>query len=363
MNFKIVGFILIGMLIFGGVYFFGLRTEPVESITEKWNTAGHADRTSVSFTNWDENEPPEVPIACAKCHSMYGYLDYLGADGTEAGSVDAAAPIGSVVSCNTCHNEPAHAKTTVVFPSGEELPEVDSAVCMDCHQGRASTGRVNDAIAGIPLDTVSEELSFINVHYAIGAATLMGGDARVGYQYEGREYVSRFEHSPQYDTCIDCHDPHSTAIDPQKCSPCHLNVVGYGDMFQIRTSDVDYDGDGDTDEGIMQEIATLHSALYEAIRTYSAEVVGTPIAYADAFPYFFVDEDGDGELGPGEAIFPNRYQSWTPRLLQAAYNYHYELEDPGSFTHNARYVIQLLHDSLESLSEQVEVDMEGMVRP
>ena len=34
--------------------------------------------------------------------------------------------------------------------------------------------------------------------------------------------------------------------------------------------------------------------------------------------------DGSGDCGADEVSYGNRYQSWTPRLLRAAYNYHTE---------------------------------------
>ena len=82
-----------------------------------------------------------------------------------------------------------------------------------------------------------------------------------------------------------------------------------------------------------------------------------------AYPYFFIDGDGDGAVTEGEAIYPNRFQSWTPRLLRAAYNYQFVAKDPGGYSHNPKYLIQLLYDSLENLGAQVTVDMSGMTRP
>ena len=156
-----------------------LRSEPIDKIVERWTAAGHADRSSESFTHWDEDEPPLVPVACAKCHSTYGYLDYLGEDGTAAGVVDGEAKTGSVVSCVACHNASAQATTRVVFPSGVEVDGLGpEASCMQCHQGRASTDRVEEAIEGLPLDQVSDELGFINVHYLVSAATQAGAQAR-----------------------------------------------------------------------------------------------------------------------------------------------------------------------------------------
>jgi len=58
----------------------------------------------------------------------------------------------------------------------------------------------------------------------------------------------------------------------------------------------------------------------------------------------------------GEAIYPNNYgaaNAWTPNLLTAAYNYQYAQKDPGGYTHNAKYVIQLLYDSIEALGGDV----------
>ncbi|MCB1404024.1 MAG: polyheme membrane-associated cytochrome C, partial [Rhodobacteraceae bacterium] len=65
----------------------------------------------------------------------------------------------------------------------------------------------------------------------------------------------------------------------------------------------------------------------------------------------------------GEAVFPNRYASWTPRLLRAAYNYQFLAKDPGAFAHNPRYATQITYDSLEDLSQKVDIDMGGMTRP
>jgi hypothetical protein len=292
-------------------------------------------------------------------------LDYLGEDGTAAGAVDGEAKTGSVVSCVACHNVSAHATTRVVFPSGVEVDGLGpEASCVQCHQGRASTDRVEEAIEGLPLDQVSDELGFINVHYLVSAATQAGAQARGAYQYAGKAYAGPYAHTPGLRACHECHDPHSTRIDPDACSPCHLNVVDYEDLRAIRTSGVDADGDGDTTEGIAAEIDALHEGLYRAIQDYAAQVIGTPILYAEGqFPYFFVDSDGDGEIDEGEAAFPNRYATWTPRLVRTAYNYHYVYGDPGCFAHNPSYVLQFLHDSLVDLGERVSVAMPDAVRP
>ena len=81
------------------------------------------------------------------------------------------------------------------------------------------------------------------------------------------------------------------------------------------------------------------------------------------YPRSFMDANGDGVVGEHEAVFPNRYASWTPRLLRAAYNYQFLGKDPGAFAHNPRYATQITYDSLEDLSQKVDIDMGGMTRP
>ena len=183
---------------------------------------------------------------------------------------------------------------------------------------------------------------------------------RGGFQYEGLGYAGRFAHVPSVGTCVACHEPHTTEVQSEGCLACHQGV---SDIAEIRTRHADFDGDGATDGGIRDEIAGLHAILYEAIQAYAGEIAGAPIGYApDSFPYFFGDSDGDGVISPDEAVFPNRYASWTPRLLMAAYNYQVVAKDGGAWVHNPAYALQILHDSVISLSERTAIDTDGLVR-
>jgi hypothetical protein len=310
---------------------------------ELWAASGHNDAEAEAFRHWDEDDPKEVSTSCAKCHSSYGYLDFLGVDGTEAGVVDNAAAVDSTINCVTCHNEGTLAMTSVVMPSGLELTGLGSeARCMQCHQGRQSTTSVNEHIAAAGVsddDTVSEDLGFRNVHYFAAGATLYGGEAMGGYQYEGKMYDAKFAHAGGIDACADCHNPHALEIEVETCAHCHEGAASADDLKNLRLegSTMDYDGDGDTEEGVYYEIEGLQETLYAALQAYAADVVGTGIVYdAGAYPYFF-DEAGE------------RYGTWTARLVKAAYNYQYSLKDPGAFAHGGKYVIQLLYDSIEDL--------------
>lgn len=331
-----------------------------QDIMEAWLASPHADATAEAFSHWDAEEA--VPDDCAVCHSGPGFVDFIGGDGSPAGTIDAPAPTGSPVSCDTCHNPAAQSLASVTFPSGVTVEDLGRAtLCATCHQGRESTDSVTEAVGAAEDDVVPGDLAFLNVHYAAAAATWLGEGARGGYQYDGHDYAGPFGHVPDLDTCTGCHDPHALTIAEETCLTCHQNAT---DLGSIRTTAMDVDGDGDTSEGIAAEIAALHDRLLSAIRAYAADVVGTPVVYdATAYPYFFTDNDGDGSLGDGEAVYPNRYQSWTPRMLKAAYNYQFIAKDPGAFAHNPHYSLQLMYDSLKSLSERVEVDMSRLVRP
>src|SRR3990172_4179305 len=57
-----------------------------------WAGSAHNAVDTEPFRHWDGDDPPEVPTSCARCHTTAGYQDYLGADGSEAGKVDAAVP-------------------------------------------------------------------------------------------------------------------------------------------------------------------------------------------------------------------------------------------------------------------------------
>ena len=124
---------------------------------------------------------------------------------------------------------------------------------------------------------------------------------------------------------------------------------------------VDYNGNGDVKEGIQKEYAGVQAMLLDAIKAYAKDVAKADIAYdAAAYPYFYADKNANGKVDEGETP----YSTWTPRLLKAAYNYQVAGKDPGAFAHNAKYVIQLMHDSIADLNTKIAkpIDLTKAVR-
>ncbi|MDP1715140.1 MAG: hypothetical protein Q8L41_10400 [Anaerolineales bacterium] len=341
---------------------------------EAWQGSAHNALDTEPFLHWsNEDSKFEVPATCAKCHTSAGYQDYIGADGTEANKTDAAVSVkdgNPGIQCVTCHNAVTFTKTTVMFPSGVEIKAGDDVRCMECHQGRESKVSVDEAIAkfgenvdpdAVPAPFKDDKgndvvLGFRNVHYFAAAATLYGSETHGGYEYDGNTYDAKNTHVEGYATCTGCHNPHTLEVNVEQCANCHEGVATVDDLKDVRmvASAKDYDGDGNVEEGMYYEIQGLQETLMAEITKYATDKAGAAIVYSpDAYPYFFADTNANGTVDEGEAVFPNAYKNWTPRLLKAAYNYQVSLKDPGAFAHGNKYIVQLLFDSVADLGGDV----------
>lgn len=356
----------------GGKYIIELLYDSIENLNEKLATPvdlsqanridpGHFAGSQMAFRDWDADGA--VPASCSKCHSATGLPQFI------KEGVNISNPISDGLMCETCHSDLStfarYEQESVKFPSGATLGfegKPDANLCLNCHQGRESTVSVNKAIAGQDPDTINEKLGFRNVHYFAAGATLFGADAQGMYQYEGKEYAAQFAHVDGFATCVDCHDTHGLTAKVDACAGCHNGQA----PEEIRmTTQGDFDGDGDSAEGLAGEIDTLKEKLLAAIQAYATTVIAKPIVYSpSAYPYWFNDTNANGQLDAEEANADNRFASWSPRLLEAAYNYQYSVKDPGAFVHNGKYVIQVMIDSIKDLKTKAPaIDDAGLVRP
>jgi hypothetical protein len=348
--------------------------DPAEAIKPIFAASGHADTAAMAFNDWNEADPKEVPVTCAKCHTSAGYQDFI-ADG----KVDAAVPApAGTLECTTCHNDTADAMTSVTFPSGAIIENLGpEARCMTCHQGRQSKVSVDKKIADFavtdvdavvkPIPAVDKDgkpvldkdgkptttaFSFLNVHYFAAGGTLYGSQVKMGYEYDGKLYDAKHQHVDGFNTCIGCHDQHSLQVKVEACAECHADVKTVEDLQNVRepSSAKDYDGDGDVTEGVAKEIQGLQTILYSSIQAYATEVAGTPIVYdAATNPYWFV-ADKDGKIAVDDKGANVRYNAFTARLMKATYNYQVSIKDPGAFAHGGKYIIELLYDSIEDVN-------------
>jgi hypothetical protein len=355
-------------------------TGPAAPNQDAWAKSPHNDAKSEAFKHWDTTNDKAVPAACAQCHSTTGYQDFLGADGSAAGKVDKNVPIGETVQCAACHNDKANALTSVKFLSEVEVKNLGpEARCMVCHQGRATQKQIDDQIAkfkATDLDKPVEPLkdgdktvnfSFINAHYFTAALTLYGGEVKGGYQYEGQSYDVKNQHVDGYDTCVSCHNPHTTEVKVEKCAECHEGAKTVEDLKKVRmvSSAMDYNGNGDVKEGMAAEIAGMQTVLMKAIQSYAKDVAGMGIVYdPQTYPYFLQDKGNTGTADKDDKGAAIAYGKWTPRLLKAAFNYQISVKDPGAYAHNPKYIVELLYDSTADLNTKLatKIDMSKMSR-
>jgi hypothetical protein len=328
---------------------------------------GHFNRDGKAFHYWDKEK--EIPAVCSRCHGANGVPEYL-----KEGKTSPAPQVKNAFPCTDCHADmltyARHTVANVTFPSGIKVDSGnnDSNLCMTCHQGRESAASVNKAIAGIESDKPDPKIKFeaVHVHYFPAGAIRYGSQAKVGNEYAGKSYAGLFAHVPTANTCTGCHEPHEGEVLAAKCSGCHDGVRAVADLRNIRMSSRgDFDGNG-TEEGIARETANLHRELYVAIQQYARTVGGAAIGFTfEEFPYWYTDTNGNGRIDPEEIRPDNGYHAYTPRLIQAVFNYTFVLRDPGAAFHNGRYSLQLLYDSLESLatSGKAGVNMGKKVRP
>ena len=300
-----------------------------------WQTSVH--------TRWYIEEVPEYPTRCAKCHNALGYQTFLGVDRSSASLTEAPESDETKLKCQVCHSQIAETRNFASMPSGLKIDNLgNESNCIECHQGFASNLQVKEMIKDLPMDQVDTNLVLPELHANAVGATFFGTQAKGAVEYPQYLYSAKFEH--QSDNCTTCHDSHTLQVRVDQCSACHLDATSLDGVRQIRLTRTDYDGDGDILEGLDGEIDTMMEKLWITMQLYTVLTEDTDlILYNNGF----FKEDGE------------KYTTWTPDLLQAAYNYDYAVKDPGSYSHNPKYIMQLLYDSIDELGGSTR----GLSRP
>jgi len=279
-------------------------------VTTQWAASLHG--TSQTFY---PGSPTTVQYAggrndCAKCHSHEGFVETVWT-GLDTTAVD--IPIPQAVRCKTCHdfhssldfeNEPNSAirQTMAVelLAGGEtvEFANVESNLCMNCHQARTSPADDSD---GAALVEVGEhygphhgpQANFINGYggYEFGATLSTSGTHE-----SGSDCVSCHMHAGGTDT-----GEHTWVAGIESCTGCHADAV-----------DFDINGEVTVIEGLMHD---LEAALI------TAEMLDAN----------------------GHAIEEVSYQADS---VGALWNYILLEEDASSGIHNPAYAKALLNNSI-----------------
>ncbi len=306
---------------------------------------GHFNREGKAFHYWDKEK--EIPVPCARCHGSTGVAQYL-----KEGKTPPQPQTKTAFACTNCHADlgtfARNRAEKVTFPSGKTVDSGnnDTNLCMTCHQGLEAGANVDKVIAGMAPDTPDPKLRFVHVHYFPAGAMKFGTEAKVGYEYQGKTYAGRWNHIPALNNCTGCHDPHSGELQEEKCGQCHRDRRG--------------------GEEKAHAVDEYKKDLYAAIQQYARNVGGSAIGFSpEAYPYWYTDANGNAKIDADEVRPDNIYKAYTPRLMQATFNYTMALRDPGAGYHNGRYALQLLYDSLESLAQsgKAGVSMRNKERP
>jgi hypothetical protein len=245
---------------------------------------------------------------------------------------------------------------------------------MNFQAGEPLEGSVSGATAVVvSVDAANMKLtltdvagSFTTGEPVTGDTSNETGNAMVARVVENL-YHGRFGHVTSHDECTDCHDAHTHKIRTDDCMGCHGEVslastdgaFDYGNaLLELRSirqlgSFTDFDGDGTVTEGIKAEIDGLKAILLTAIQEYASSESDWIVWSGSRW---YVDQNQDGVYDAGDTT---RYENrWTPRLVKAAFNFEYPDKDPGAYAHNAKYVIELLYDSIADLESHSSVTVD-----
>jgi hypothetical protein len=318
---------------------------------------------------------------CNQCHHGLGTIDYMkDRQGTSSAQVLWGDATVVCITCHETHKDSNGSGKNVRMPvklsynsrfvdaannprgginkfmDGTDIPANvgNGLVCLFCHQGRESGLTVYAAIKGkvdpyANPDQVIDAaagVSFINPHYLDGGSLVWSRNAWEFFFNGVAQSYTTGNADHQQLNCMGCHMAEANATDTEgghtwkprieTCQQCHSPIAKFEDIVALG----DYDGDGKVGT-TFEEIGTIASdgssgtglfgQLVAALRTKG--IFYNPNSY----PYFF---DASGA----------QFRAFTSNTLAASFNLAWSYKAGNCvYWHNAKYVVQVLQDSLRAL--------------
>ena len=318
---------------------------------------------------------------CNQCHHGLGAIDYMkDRQGSSSAQVLWGDATVVCITCHETHKDPSgsgkNARVPVKlsfnsrfvdakknpggginkFMDGTDIPANlgNGLICLFCHQGRESgltnylaiKGKVDPYTNPDQLIDAAAGVSFINPHYLDGGSLVWSRNAWEFFFSGVAQSYSTGNASHQQLNCTGCHMAEANAENTEgghtwkarveTCQQCHGPIAKFEDIVALG----DYDGDGKVGT-TFEEIGTivpdgssgtgLFGQLVAALRTKG--IFYNPNSY----PYFFTATGA-------------QFRAFTSNTLAASFNLAWSYKSGNCvYWHNARYVVQILQDSLKAL--------------
>jgi cytochrome c551/c552 len=324
---------------------------PILGARTMFNRSGHYNFVNSYYANGG---------GCQTCHTNEGFIQYVKTGKDPAPADYVAYP--SQQGCFTCHDP--HGKGDFSLRTTKAVALADKRsfdggggnLCANCHRARVTPAATVKAMAA------RDVRSSWGAHHGPQADVLLGTGA---YQYPGKSYGTSPHALIVQDTCVACHMALPTGryglspelgghsfniagevhenelVNLSACVACHKDMrqIAGTELFGLKAK-ADYDNDGNV-ESVQQEIRGLLEVFVNER--------GTGLLQKTDPPMFKRDAKGTFEsVGADWAGAPSG--QWTAAQIAALYNYKLILEDRSLGVHNATYTIQVLYDTIESLT-------------
>ncbi|MET1129282.1 MAG: ammonia-forming cytochrome c nitrite reductase subunit c552 [Thermoproteota archaeon] len=217
----------------------------------------------------------------------------------------------------------------------EAVPDLGPAnLCVACHSGRSAGAKIKLA------EDIKRHFGAFNSHYLAAGGVLYGF---IGYEYDGRSYMTYSPHAAIRGSCVACHMPDADhTFEPlvrdeggkivdikaydKVCSLCHAQ----------------------SKEELIALIEQREKGFRASLKVIEQLLAAKGIYFdIHVYPYFYPSPDPAQHRGP-----PTAFTDWPDKdTLGAAFILNLLAHEPGAFVHNPTYTKQLIYDAIDYLDD------------